>query len=478
MISSDIAHIGDVDDDGDIDILSWSVSGNRVDFHKNYAMENDGNCDSLRLQIETGCWGDFAESAINNQVILNAPCRSEIVEEDDRPALSSAAHTGGTILALDLDDDRDKEIVIGDISFDNLVALTNGGDLNSALITSSDTVFPMNNQSTIPAEVYTFPAAYYLDVDNDSVKDLIVAPNVSNGGENFSNVWLYKNEGTDSLPAFTYQSNRFLSDGMIELGTGAHPTFYDIDADGKKDLIVGNFGYSDAGAGDFDSKLAYYRNVGSTGAPEYELISRDYFGLSAEDLFGIYPTFGDLDGDGDDDLLVGHVDGVLSLFENISGSGNPSNYSLSELEYADIDVGSAAAPQLIDLNRDGLLDLVIGERSGTIQYYANTGTATNAVFSDVPTIDSLGVIDVEEDCCTGFATPTIYENQDGDYEMLVGSEDGTIYFYVVDESNLTAPFVLYRTLKTRSHQISVAVEDLVGDAIPEIVYGEFQGGIG
>ena len=52
-----------------------------------------------------------------------------------------------------------------------------------------------------------------------------------------------------------------------------------------------------------------------------------------------------------------------------------------------IDVGSFSTPQLVDLNRDGLLDLVIGERSGIdngvlngINYFENTGLIDQVPF--------------------------------------------------------------------------------------------------
>ena len=85
-------------------------------------------------------------------------------------------HTGSSILAIDIDNDIDKDLILGDVSYNNLNLLTNGGNPNTSLITNVDQNFPANNSNTIATDITAFPAAFYLDVNNDGLKDLIVSP--------------------------------------------------------------------------------------------------------------------------------------------------------------------------------------------------------------------------------------------------------------------------------------------------------------
>ena len=91
------------------------------------------------------------------------------------------------------------------------------------------------------------------------------------------------------------------------------------------------------------------------------------------------------------DMLIGDANGKLHLFNN-TGS-NPPNFVLAEAEYKGLDVGYFAFPQLVDVNRDGLLDIIIGEQSGTINYCENTGTNSTPIFDTI--IQYFGGIDIE-----------------------------------------------------------------------------------
>ena len=323
----DIPAIADIDYDGDLDILTFSILGGFVEYHKNMAMELTGNCDTVAFEFSESCWGLFYEGL--NSYILNCPnCQCPQITNPNT-ANSKQKHAGSTLLAIDIDNDNDMDLVLGDVSYNNLNLLINGGDNQNALMVSVDSVFPQNNSSTIAANMHVYPATYYLDVTNDGVKDLIVTTNSQNNSENFESSWLYKNAGQTNNPDFNFVQTNFLQSDMIDLGKSAFPTFYDYNNDSLLDLVVGNYGYHLA-YNDPISSLALFENTGTKDIPKYDLIDRDWQGISTVNLntnlnipvLNISPTFGDLDGDGDKDMLLGDADGELHYFTNQAGNFN------------------------------------------------------------------------------------------------------------------------------------------------------------
>ena len=134
-------------------------------------------------------------------------------------------------------------------------------------------------------------------------------------------------------------------------------------------------------------------------------------------------------GDSKVDLIMGLEDGTLAYFENTSTGPSPS-FAAPIINYKDnnnivIQNGLYAAPQLFDLNKDGLLDLIIGIKTGELIYYENSGTATNPEFTLVTTL--LGGIDVSELTPDGYSVPCFFNSNDTTYAMI-GCVDGSIKF--------------------------------------------------
>ncbi len=464
----DIPSITDIDNDGDLDILAFDILGKYVEYHKNQSIENNGNCDELVFELKNRCWGYFSENETNNGINLFDTCAENVPDPE-----KSGRHAGSTLLAVDLTGNQVKDLVIGDIAHDNLVKLTNGGTTTSSGMVAVDSVFPSN---TIPVDLTTFPAAFYLDVNNDQLKDLLVSPNNPNTSVNTHSAWYYKNTGTQDAPEFTYQADDFLQGQMIDVGEGAKPVFFDYDSDGKQDIVIGNFGYFIESA-TFQSKLALYRNNGTNAMPSFEFIEDDYSGLSAFNFKGVYPAFGDLDNDGDQDLLSGDEEGNIHLFTNIAEQGQPAIFVLSGPNYKGIDVGQTAMPQIVDVDRDELPDLLIGERSGTIKYFKNTGSDTEPDFSSSPTNDLFGEIDVMPECCTGYSSPYMTKGSVGSSILYVGSEKGILYLFNDIDDNLNGGFSIVDSLFLHGLNVNVSGSDINSDGKEELVYGEYAGGI-
>ncbi len=66
VTSADYPGIADVDNDGDLDILTFGVLGSFIGMHKNMSMEKYGIPDSLDYEHISYCWGHVAESDESN----------------------------------------------------------------------------------------------------------------------------------------------------------------------------------------------------------------------------------------------------------------------------------------------------------------------------------------------------------------------------------------------------------------------------
>lgn len=469
----DIPAIRDVDGDGDLDILNFGLNGYQVEFYKNRSEELFGSCDSLKFTLETLCWGEFTESQLDATITLNTPCAAPPIASENA-SHNPLLHAGSCLECLDIDGDQDQDLIVGDLTNPNINLIRNGGTTTAALGDLVDVTFP-NYDTAMTLQI--FGCGFHLDVDNDGQKDLLFSPNAFNSVENAKSVWYYHNNGTDSTMVAHLIQKDFLQDKMIEVGEGAAPTYFDYDNDGDMDLFIGTRGYYNA-SGIPDVKLSCYKNTGSQTTPTFTLLSEDFAGIFAAgiNMNGMSPTFGDLDGDGDKDLLIGDVNGKLNYFRKVPG--NDTNFVLDSTNYAGIDVGSFATPQLIDVDRDGKIDLLIGEQTGNINYYHNNGTVTNPTFSLVTPLFG-NVIVTQAGFTTGYSTPFLYDNA-GQYVLLCGSERGYLFRYDNIDGNLSGNFTLTDSLYVSQYEggrIAAAATDLNNDGLMDVTIGNLAGGV-
>lgn len=488
----DVPAFDDLNGDGDLDILTFSDAGGLVYYYENQSIENGWGRDSLKYRRVDNCWGRFYESGIDNCLITSG--------DPDTCAIgftSNGVHPGSTLLTFDIDNDGDKELLLGDISFTDMTLAYNDGTIDLAYVENQDCNFP---EYDVPVDIFTFPSSFMLDVDNDGLKDLVATSNSDNIGVSFKSIWYYKNTNSNELPVFALQTKNFMIDEMLQFGLGANPTFVDYNEDGLLDIVVGNQSLSVMA----QSNLFLLQNIGTATEPAFEVIDEDWLGF--RDLFAndnnhynFKTTFGDIDGDGDKDLFVGDHSGTILFAENTAGPGNAFAFGPLQGDYMGIDIGQLSAPKVIDLDKDGLLDLVIGERTvnvdpnddtifGNINFFKNIGTVTEPMFDPDPEAavnnPYLGrVVNVVPgsglSATRAEGAPAFFDTGD-DFLLFVGSISGQTMLYDNIVGNLDGTFNEidrnYGNLMI-GIQSHLDVADLNNDGFIDMIVGNKRGGL-
>lgn len=466
--NADYPAITDLDGDGDLDILTFGVLGTFIEKHRNLSMERYGTRDSLVFEKTDYCWGRVAESEENNVMYLDTCLfgKSLVVGEDD------FRHRGATFAVRDLTGNGLPDLLIADVDYPNLIFLNNGGTPDNALMVSQETEYPESE----PVHLFSMPLPYFTDIDNDGVDDLLVSPFDPNpmACEGLNSVWLYLNEGSNQQPNFRLHTKSFLQSHMLDVGAGAYPTFADVDGDGFRDLVVGNIG------GEIQpqttAQLHLYKNVGTAQNPVFQLYDNDLGGLKSLKQMGLVPTFGDLDGDGRKEMLVGTAEGKLLLFD--------ADFNLLDDDF--LNFGNAwSAPCLFDVNGDGILDLAVGDVSGKLTYYQGVAQGIQTVFQLIT--DFWGQVDVCDHAASyfGYSVPTLFK-VNGEVLLAVGSEQGKMFLFKVLSAESSSAFTdlsdrwsdyvcdFENRFGLRS---ASALADLNGDGTLEMVVGNFGGGL-
>jgi len=477
--SSDIPAISDVDEDGDLDILTFRfVSGGSIEYHQNQSMENNGDCSQLQYRLITTSWGNFEECSCG-EYAFGKTCND--------PG-GRRQHAGGkSVLLIDQDHDGTKDLIFSDEFCTNIAFLYNWGDTENALFTSAVLDYPSSQN---PIDYFLFPGLFYEDINFDGRKDLISSPAVF---ENFGqmvdfkrSIHLYPNEGTAGSEEFGFLTNQFLQDRMIELGENAAPVFFDVDGDGDQDMLVGHRGIR-SGSG-YWATFHLFENTGSGQAPEFVLIEEDYLNLSAVVLNTLQPSYADLDGDGKKDLVFSAATETGQTFiwfflNNTSPGFEPVNPFPSVLPF---NIQAGDHPHFQDLNNDGKADLLMGRRAGRLEYWNNSSSGNNFMF-EIVTDSVAGIVD---DSFRRELVPLAVDiNHDGQLELVTTDATGVMKVYnnfldTGGSNNPTQSFDLLIEPSADETSVrsrwglgsSLSSADL-GSQLPYLVIGSKQGGL-
>ena len=367
--------IGDIDGDGNADIVAVNLSSNSVSVYRNTGTTGAISSSSFASKVDFATGGAPYFVAISD---LDGDGKLDIaVANSDSNTISVLRNTAtsGTISSSSFATKVDFvtgstpiHVAIADVNGDGKPDLIASDFYASTISVLQNYTAHCINSSSFAAKVDfttgTHPyCAAVADLDGDGSLDIVVANQGSSSVSVLRNAASGGSISTSSLEA------------KVDFTTGNSPysvALADIDGDGKMEIITAN---------NISNSVSVLQNTSSSGA-----ITSSSFSAAVDFTTGTAPysiALGDIDGDGKVDIAVANASSAtVSVFRNTATSGTIASGSLA----AKVDFATGASPRCVvigDLNEDGKPDMVVANlTANTISVIGNnpiagiTGTTT------------------------------------------------------------------------------------------------------
>ena len=208
----------------------------------------------------------------------------------------------------------------------------------------------------IGAKKYQGIYPHFADITGEGVVDLIL-------GNNKGQLVVYKNTATNNnaAPNFTWLTDSFSNIKVI--GEYAAPCMFDVNYDGKKDLIVGTksgqlYYYEDTST--VANIASFYYKTGSLG--QFSAGGNNFsYGYAA-------PNVTKVDSNGRMQLIIGTGDGTIERYDSLEANIYGPYVQLDSF-YSMIQTLERAVPAIADLDKDGDYEMIVGSKLGGLEFY-------------------------------------------------------------------------------------------------------------
>ena len=255
------------------------------------------------------------------------------------------------------------------------------------------------------------------------------------------------------IVGFREQENQFKKTRAIYSSINVHDSkgriranqwqYCDYDADGDLDLVVGVGDWDDYGwdnafdrqgrwtRGPLHGYVYLIRNTGTAKEPQYGVAEKISAGGKPVDVYGMpSPNFADFDGDGDLDLICGEFLDKFTWFENTGSRSRPKYAAGRHLTYTGKTLKMdlcMIVPVALDWDKDGDIDLVVGQEDGRVAFVENTGQVIDGMPQFLPAKFFRQQADMLK--FGALVTPCSFDwDNDGDEDLICGNTAGYIGF--------------------------------------------------
>ncbi len=231
---------------------------------------------------------------------------------------------------------------------------------------------------------------------------------------------------------------------------------------------------------DSGNVVLYYENIGNDSLADYNNPVNFPPGSPLESAYVTIPEFADYDGDGDFDMIYSQYGPTLSFFEN-SGSANSPQFTTSPFDnpfgLIPFDSSYVYLPTLVDIDDDADLDIFIGTTNGLF-FSENTGTPSLPAFS-TPLDGAFGIASG-----IGYYPMTAFGDLDfdSDLDLVMMTVGGLVtqFFENIGSANsplFTDPLNNAFGIANDGYQFQPELTDIDGDGDLDLFSGHYQGSI-
>ncbi|MCO6358328.1 T9SS type A sorting domain-containing protein [Roseivirga pacifica] len=226
-----------------------------------------------------------------------------------------------------------------------------------------------------PAGFPFFPSAFMEDINQDGLPDLLIASNADN---NIGNLINFSSHVKVYENTGTVDIPAFQTSSPFlqheMLDLGENTYPTFTDIDADGDLDLFIGTRGQLNTGDFKGQLYFFENTGNTLASSFELQNEDYLALLNLNATGLKPQFIDFDGNGTEDLLVQATFGIGDTRMFLYSRNEDGTFASQQTLNVNLD--RAENPHFYDVNNDGKPDLLVGNQFGSLSLFLNEGNNT------------------------------------------------------------------------------------------------------